>query len=113
MTTDSDGACGESSSGSASNCGLLRCQIVRSAADRREADWPSAGDGAAQQNRVARKKRKIDLRKRIQKEIIAVEGYHQPFESKNRSLRDCAGARKQLEDRAFDGQHYSDNTCSH
>jgi hypothetical protein len=77
---------------------LLRCQIVRPAADRREADWPSAGAAAAQQNRVARKKRKIDLRKRIQNEIIAVEGYHQLFESENRSLRDCATAREQLQD---------------
>jgi APA family basic amino acid/polyamine antiporter len=37
----------------------------------------------------------------MQNEIIAVEGYHQLFESENRCLRDCARAREQLQDQAL------------
>jgi len=45
----------------------------------------------------------------MQNDIIAVEGYHERFESENRSLRDCTRAREQLQDTGLDGQHYRDN----
>jgi hypothetical protein len=62
---------------------------------------------------VVSKQRKIDLRKRMQNEIIAAEGYHSCWKAR---FDLCEIARRHASSykiKAFDGQHYSDNTRSH